>query len=431
MAKLKYRETQTPTVPSTTTVKGTPLTNLEGDANLKSIDNQLVLLTNNTSITDDLATAVEVYPMWAVAPTAADGTGAVPYRISTTKFRYIPSTNTLICANFQGNASTVTTNADLTGQVTSVGNATTVTNSAVISKVLTGYAAVGTAALPTATSTILNAIVQLAYNDTLTGEVSRTAGSTNSVVSNAAVINKVLTGYTSNTGTLSATDTILSAIEKLNGNVGTKVNATGATLTDATVNVAPTTDDNSLKLANTGYVLGQLATGGFLPVAAGVTAAQGSSLKMARSDHVHADVRPSFRAFINTTNQSVATATMTRVTLNAETHDTANFFDSTTNSRFLPTVAGFYQLNGNLFATSGGTSTEIVVAFYKNGSEYSRNQLTGIAVTSGTLNHSDVIFMNGTTDYVEMWGSNTSSSSPVFAFGTTKTNFSGTLISKG
>ena len=38
-----------------------------------------------------------------------------------------------------GNATTVVTNANLTGEVTSVGNATTVTNSSVIAKVLTGY----------------------------------------------------------------------------------------------------------------------------------------------------------------------------------------------------------------------------------------------------------------------------------------------------
>ena len=41
------------------------------------------------------------------------------------------------------------------------------------------------------------------------------------------VIAKVLTGYTSGAGTISATDSILSAIQKLNGNNATNANLTG------------------------------------------------------------------------------------------------------------------------------------------------------------------------------------------------------------
>jgi hypothetical protein len=41
---------------------------------------------------------------------------------------------------------------------------------------------------------------------------------------NAAVIGKVLTGYISGAGTVAATDTILQAIQKLNGNNATNAN---------------------------------------------------------------------------------------------------------------------------------------------------------------------------------------------------------------
>ena len=62
-------------------------------------------------------------------------------------------------------AATVTTNANLTGDVTSVGNATTLTNAPVISKVLTGYVAgAGTVA---ATDSILQAIQKVDGNDAL------------------------------------------------------------------------------------------------------------------------------------------------------------------------------------------------------------------------------------------------------------------------
>ena len=54
---------------------------------------------------------------------------------------------------------------------------------------------------------------------TLTGEVTGSGtGSFAATVDNAAVIGKVLSGYTSGAGTVAATDSILQAIQKLNGN---------------------------------------------------------------------------------------------------------------------------------------------------------------------------------------------------------------------
>ena len=90
-------------------------------------------------------------------------------------------TNTGDQTNITGNAATVTTNANLTGGVTSVGNAATVTT-----------------------------------NANLTGEVTSVGNA--ATLLNSAVIGKVITGYTSGAGTVAATDTILEAIQKLNGN---------------------------------------------------------------------------------------------------------------------------------------------------------------------------------------------------------------------
>jgi hypothetical protein len=488
MVNIKYRESTSATVPGSTTAKGTPLTNLEMDGNLKSIKDNIELLTENTSITADNTNVAVVYPMWALAATGTDGTGATPYRISPTKMYYVPSTNTLTVARLAGtadnvvtnanltgmvtsvgntttvvtnanlngmvtssgntttvvtnanltgmvtsvgNTTTVVTNANLTGEVTSVGNATTVTNAAVLSKVVTGWTP--GAGIITATDSVLEVLQKLAGNDgvnaNLTGEVTSVGNAT--TVTNAAVIGKVLTGYVSGAGTIAATDSVLQAFQKLNGNVALKLDSTNGVLTGATLNVAPATDDNSLKVASTSYVLGQLATASQLPVAFASTAQQGTSFKMARSDHVHPDVRPTFRAYLNTANQSVTTATLTRVTLNAETFDTGSMFDSATNYRFTPTISGYYQFNASLTISTGSTTTDIVLAFYKNGTEYSRIQTAGISASTGGPSYSDVIFLNGSTDYVELWASNTSSNTPAFAFGATKTFMTGTLISKG
>lgn len=48
---------------------------------------------------------------------------------------------------------------------------------------------------------------------------------------NAAVTGQAITGYVSGAGAVSATDTILQAFNKLNGNDGLKLNLTGGTLT--------------------------------------------------------------------------------------------------------------------------------------------------------------------------------------------------------
>ena len=52
----------------------------------------------------------------------------------------------------------------------------------------------------------------------LTGEATTSAGAVAVTLTNSAVIGKVLTGYTSGAGTVAATDTILQAVQKLNGN---------------------------------------------------------------------------------------------------------------------------------------------------------------------------------------------------------------------
>jgi hypothetical protein len=82
---------------------------------------------------------------------------------------------------------------------------------------------------------------------TLSGEASGSGATSIAVtLSNSSVIGKVLTGFTSGAGTVSATDTILQAIQKLDGNDGTKWSlASGGTLTGANTLTGTTT--NTLK----------------------------------------------------------------------------------------------------------------------------------------------------------------------------------------
>lgn len=59
MANILYRETSNGTAPAVTSVKGTPLTNIEFDANLKSIN-------------DDIQTRVSMTTFSATANTLSD-----------------------------------------------------------------------------------------------------------------------------------------------------------------------------------------------------------------------------------------------------------------------------------------------------------------------------------------------------------------------
>lgn len=94
----------------------------------------------------------------------------------------------------------------LASSLKSVGTLDALTVSATITGSITGNAG---------TATTANTVT----NPNLTGEVT-TSGLT-ATVANSAVIAKVLNGYTKSSGAIVSTDTILQAIQKLEGNVST------------------------------------------------------------------------------------------------------------------------------------------------------------------------------------------------------------------
>jgi hypothetical protein len=113
---------------------------------------------------------------------------------------------------------------------------------------------------------------------------------------------------------------------------------------------------------------------------------------------------PAFSAYINSAAQSLSLATLTKITFNAEEFDTASCFDSTTNYRFTPNVAGYYQVNACLFFDySVSQFTDAAGVIYKNGSAVKRINQYGYG-GYGMGNVSALIYMNGTTDYLEIYG---------------------------
>lgn len=108
---------------------------------------------------------------------------------------------------------------------------------------------------------------------------------------------------------------------------------------------------------------------------------------------------PTFRASKSGT-QSLSAGTFTKIQFNSEDWDTASCYDPTTNYRFTPNVAGYYQVNVYGINSGGGLGH---IGFYKNGSAYA---VPGVfAGGSGYLAMvcSSLVYLNGSTDYIEAY----------------------------
>ena len=131
--------------------------------------------------------------------------------------------------------------------------------------------------------------------------------------------------------------------------------------------------------------------------------------------------QPAFSAYSNAT-QTTTTNVWTKITFQVEEYDTNNNFDSTTNSRFTPTVSGYYQINGSYY--SNGGPSRCGVAIYKNGSSY---KVVDTVATTYAIFISSLVYLNGTTDYVEIYMNNITGGIGVLA-DSTRTYFSGIMI---
>ena len=117
---------------------------------------------------------------------------------------------------------------------------------------------------------------------------------------------------------------------------------------------------------------------------------------------------PAFSAGPNAT-QSISAGTWTKMQYNTEEFDTNSNYDASTNYRFTPTVAGYYQINGCAESTANSASGYFLVAVYKNGSAFKYGQNYKSDTSSGpSASIATLVYFNGSTDYVELYaiGSN-------------------------
>lgn len=110
---------------------------------------------------------------------------------------------------------------------------------------------------------------------------------------------------------------------------------------------------------------------------------------------------PTFSAYPSA-QQLVGNAVFTKIVFDVEEWDTDNAFDNTTNYRFQPNVAGYYQVSACVTG-SGVTTGSTNVLIYKNGS--AARTISLITNSSGypAIAGSSLLYFNGTTDYAEVY----------------------------
>lgn len=211
------------------------------------------------------------------------------------------------------------------------------------------------------------------------------------------------------TGTVSGITNAMVGLGNVDNTSDATKNAATATLTNKTITAA------KLKAAQLGdsgtatnnFTLTAEAVDGTMKLARGNIGATTQDLITVSSDNVITGASgatlvgnvPVFMAY-RTGIQNVTTATYTKVQLNTIEYDSNNFFDETTNFRFQPTIAGYYQINATLYG-GGSVSSHVELAIYKNGTLYTASFISSAGDQIPAV--SALIPCNGSTDYIELY----------------------------
>jgi hypothetical protein len=112
---------------------------------------------------------------------------------------------------------------------------------------------------------------------------------------------------------------------------------------------------------------------------------------------------PAFSAYAAAVLQTITSGSQQKVLFQTEEFDTNNNY---ANSRFTPTVAGYYQLNAQVRIDGTSGTGEMMIVIWKNGSEFKRGinqQGTQIAANFWAMQVSSLVYANGTGDYFEIY----------------------------
>jgi len=127
---------------------------------------------------------------------------------------------------------------------------------------------------------------------------------------------------------------------------------------------------------------------------------------------VAAAAAPAFSAY-QSTPQALSSGVFTNIQCQTESFDTGGCFNNTGSTvtlngistpayAFAPNVAGYYQVNLSINCTSA-SSLELITTIYKNGTivSYVSDVIGSLTRNS---NGSYLIYLNGTSDYIQFYG---------------------------
>ena len=203
-------------------------------------------------------------------------------------------------------------------------------------------------------------------------------------------------GAVDTTYTFTATDTITSS--KMN-NIIDQTTITPDAIIGTTLDVA----SGKLKIRSAGITSNEMGANSV--VTAAITDSNVTTAKIADANVTQAklasNVAGNGPVIYATSSVAVSIPTglpATKITsLVAQIDTNSNF----SNSRFTPTIAGYYQINAQVYNGSGLTS--LTVYIYKNGGASS---VAGSAsnVPSFQSTASAILYCDGSTDYIELFG---------------------------
>jgi len=134
---------------------------------------------------------------------------------------------------------------------------------------------------------------------------------------------------------------------------------------------------------------------------------------------------PAFSAYAGSSTTLTNNAD-TKVLFNTEEFDTNSNFAS---SRFTPTVAGYYQINAAVRIQSLVDGTTAYLTIYKNGAAYKLGNLVKQTTAADPIFVvTSLVYMNGSTDYVEIYGFQNTGSTKTTQASSSTTYFNGAMV---
>ena len=113
-------------------------------------------------------------------------------------------------------------------------------------------------------------------------------------------------------------------------------------------------------------------------------------------------VPPAFRANKASPYQAIANNSDVVITFETEDFDTNSFYD-TSNSRFTPTIAGYYFVNANVGFSNSTGEYYFAIHLFKNGTRVSRGGNWNDGSNQNVnVRNSSIIAFNGSSDYVDV-----------------------------